>query len=71
MYIIYIIYINIYIHTYIYYKYIYIYTYIYIYIYIYIYAYMVCSTERFIELAIRSWSEWNLNPRPLISVQKL
>ena len=43
----------------------------YIYIYIYIYAYMVCSTERFVELAIRSWPEWNSNPRPLISVQKL
>ena len=67
MYIIYIIYINIYIHTYIYYKYIY----TYVYIYIYIYAYMVCSTERFVELAIRTWPEWNSNPRPLISVQKL
>ena len=65
MYIIYIIYLNIYIHTYIYYKY------IYTYVYIYIYAYMVCSTERFVELAIRSWPEWNSNPRPLISVQKL
>ena len=55
------------------YIYIYIYTYIYIYIYIfiYIYIYMVFTTEGFLEVAIESWPEWDLNPRPLNSVQTL
>ena len=47
--------------------YIYIYIYI-IYIYIYIYVYM---TERFCEVSIEGWPEWDLNPRPLNSFQTL
>ena len=43
----------------------------YIYIYIYIYIYMVFITEEFLEAAIESWPEWDLNPRPLNSVQTL
>ena len=42
-----------------------------IYIYIYIYLYMVFTTEGFLEVAIESWPEWDLNPRPLNSVQTL
>ena len=30
---------------------------------------MVFTTEVFFEVAIESWPEWNLNPRPLNSVQ--
>ena len=30
---------------------------------------MVFITERFLEVAIESWPEWDLNPRPLNSVQ--
>ena len=30
---------------------------------------MVFTTEGFLEVAIESWPEWNLNPRPLNSVQ--
>ena len=26
---------------------------------------MVFTTEGFLEVAIESWAEWNLNPRPL------
>ena len=26
---------------------------------------MVFTTERFLEVAIESWPEWDLNPRPL------
>ena len=37
----------------------------------YIYTYIVFTTEGFLEAAIESWAEWNLNPRPLISVQTL
>ena len=33
--------------------------------------YMVFTTERFVEVALESWSEWDLNPRPLNSVQML
>ena len=40
-------------------------------IYIYIYLYMVFTTEGFLEVAIESWPEWDLNPRPLNSVQTL
>ena len=29
---------------------------------------MVFSTEGFLEVAIESWPEWDLNPRPLNSV---
>ena len=29
---------------------------------------MVFTTERFLEVAIESWPEWDLNPRPLNSV---
>ena len=67
---IYYIYINIYkyINTYIYIMYLYISC---IYIYIYIYLHMVFTTEAFLEVAIESWLEWDLNPRPLNSVQKL
>ena len=35
------------------------------------YIYMVFTTEGFLEVAIESWPEWNLNPRPLNSVQTL
>ena len=28
-------------------------------------------TERFLQVAIESWPEWGLNPRPLNSVQTL
>ena len=45
--------------------YIYIYIYIYIHVYIYVYTHTVFTTERFFELAIESWPEWDLNPRPL------
>ena len=30
---------------------------------------MLFITERFLEVAIESWPEWDLNPRPLNSVQ--
>ena len=32
---------------------------------------MVCTTEGFLEVAIESWPEWDLSPRPLNSVQTL
>ena len=32
---------------------------------------MVFITERFLEEALESWPEWDLNPRPLNSVQTL
>ena len=32
---------------------------------------MVLTTEGFFELAIESWPEWDLSPRPLNSVQTL
>ena len=32
---------------------------------------MVLITEGFLEVAIESWPEWDLNPRPLNSVQML
>ena len=48
----------------------YIYRYIYIYIYIYILD-MVFTTDRFFEVAIEGWPEWDLNPQPLNSVQTL
>ena len=32
---------------------------------------MVFTTEGFLEVAIGSWSEWYLNPRPLNFVQTL
>ena len=32
---------------------------------------MVFTTERFFEITIEGWSEGNLNPRPLNSIQKL
>ena len=35
------------------------------------YIYVVFTTDEFFEVAIESWSEWDLNPRPLSSVQKL
>ena len=38
------------------------------YVYIYIYIY---TTERFLEVAIESWPEWDLNPRPLNSILML
>ena len=46
-----------------------IYIYIYIYMYvlcicIYIYMYMVFTTEELFEVAIESWLECDLNPRP-------
>ena len=36
-----------------------------------IYIYMVFTIEGFFEVATESWPEWDLNPRPLNSVQKL
>ena len=39
--------------------------------YIYIYIYMVFIAEGFLEVAIESLPEWDLNPRPLNSVQTL
>ena len=33
--------------------------------------YMVFTTERLLEVAIESWPEWDLNPRPLNYVQRL
>ena len=35
------------------------------------YIYVVFTTEGFLEVAIESWPEWDLNPRPLNSVQTL
>ena len=32
---------------------------------------MVFTIEGLFEVAIGSWPEWDLNPRPLYSVQKL
>ena len=32
---------------------------------------MVFTTEGFLEVAVESWPEWDLNPRPLNSVQTL
>ena len=32
---------------------------------------MVFTAEGFFEVAIKSWPEWDLNPRPLNSVQTL
>ena len=32
---------------------------------------MACTTEGFFEVAIESWPELDLNPRPLNSVQML
>ena len=32
---------------------------------------MVFTTEGFFEVAIESWPEWDLNPRPLNSVHSL
>ena len=32
---------------------------------------MVFTTEGLLEVAIESWPEWDLNPRPLNSVQTL
>ena len=65
----------------------YIYMYIYVYMYIYsiygiyiilwyiyyilYYIYMAFTTERFLEVAIESKPEWDLNPRPLNSIQTL
>ena len=43
----------------------------YIYMYIYIYICMVFTTKGLFEVAIESWPEWDLNPRPLNSVQTL
>ena len=31
-------------------------------------VYMVFTTEGFFEIAIESWPEWDLNPRPLNSI---
>ena len=34
-------------------------------------TYMVFTTDGFFEVTIESWPEWDLNPRPLNSVQTL
>ena len=39
--------------------------------YIYIYITDGFITDGFFEVAIESWSEWDLNPQPLNSVQTL
>ena len=36
-----------------------------------IYIHMVFTTERLFGVAIGSWPEWNLNPQPLNSIQKI
>ena len=56
--------------TFIYYLYIYIYVVLYgvIWYYMVLYIYMVFTTEGLFEVAIESWPEWDLNPRPLNSV---
>ena len=44
----------------------------YIYIYIYIHIHVASfTTNRLFEVTIESWPEWDLNPRPLNSVQTL
>ena len=35
----------------------------------YIYVYYIFTTEGLFDVAIESWPEWDLNPRPLNSVQ--
>ena len=60
-------YVCIYVYIYIY-MYVYIYIYIYMYIYMYVCIYMVFNTEGCLEVTIESW-QWDLNPRPLNSVQ--
>ena len=40
-------------------------------IYIYIISLYDIITERFFEVALESWPEWDLNPRPLNSAQTL
>ena len=42
-----------------------------IYIYGIMYIYIVFTTEGLLEVAIESWPDWDLNPRPLNSVQTL
>ena len=42
--------------------------YLYLSIYLSIYLYAVFTTDGFLEVAIESWPEWDLNPRPLNSV---
>ena len=32
---------------------------------------MVFNTDGFLEVAIESWPEWDLNPQPLNSIQTL
>ena len=32
---------------------------------------MVLTTEGFFEVAIESWPEWDLNPRPVNSIKTL
>ena len=32
---------------------------------------MIFTTEGFFEVAIESWHEWDLNPRPVNSIQTL
>ena len=39
--------------------------------YILYYIYMAFTIERFLEVAIESKPEWDLNPRPLNSIQTL
>ena len=62
-----------YLNIYIYIIYIYICMYMYMHMYIYnIYIiYLAFTTEGLFGIAIESWPEWDLNPRPLNSVQTL
>ena len=37
----------------------------------YIHVYMEFTTDRFFEVALESWPEWDLKPRQLNSIQTL
>ena len=50
----------------------------YMHVYMYVYAYVlyvnVCvafTMEEFLEVALEIWHEWDSNPRPLSSLQKI
>ena len=34
-------------------------------------VHMIFTTERFIEVAIENWRDWDLNPRPMNSIQTI
>ena len=47
------------------------YSFLSIYLSIYLFTHIYFTTEGFVEVAIESWLEWDLNPRPMNSVQTL